>query len=78
MEEFVQEVSELPLLFHPGKHWWYCIGFDIAGALIEKVSQLSGLLMGHHDLMKKGSLLLLAAARVAIHLPPPSFSFQCS
>ena len=66
MDEFIHEVSELPLLFHPGikeekrtyvittivitilsdllslsvgRHWYYSIGFDVAGVLMERVSK---------------------------------------
>ena len=31
LEHFVTALARLPLLFHPGTHAWYSVGFDVLG-----------------------------------------------
>ena len=38
LEEFVQALSALPLLFHPGTGWEYSVGMDVLARLIEVAS----------------------------------------
>jgi CubicO group peptidase (beta-lactamase class C family) len=38
LENLILAVLDLPLLAEPGKLWWYGLGFDVAGYLIEKIS----------------------------------------
>jgi CubicO group peptidase (beta-lactamase class C family) len=38
LEEFVQKVATLPLLYQPGKGWTYSVSMDIEGYIVEKLS----------------------------------------
>lgn len=38
---WLQRVSELPLMFHPGTRWHYSIATDVLGALIQRISGVS-------------------------------------
>ncbi|MHA2098718.1 MAG: serine hydrolase domain-containing protein [Candidatus Kariarchaeaceae archaeon] len=38
LEEFSKQISNLPLAFEPGSHWWYAFGHDILGYLIQKLT----------------------------------------
>ncbi len=38
LEHFVTALARLPLLFHPGTHAWYSVGFDVLGYVVERVS----------------------------------------
>jgi hypothetical protein len=65
-----KQVATLPLLYHPGEHWWYSLSFDIAGYLIEKVGygmlqrQLRvGRVPGTDDLLVPMNLLRSAPLR---------------
>lgn len=35
---YIEKLSELPLLFHPGEQWEYSMSIDVLGVLIERVS----------------------------------------
>lgn len=37
MDEFIEQLSQIPLLFNPGDHWNYSIATDVLGAVIERV-----------------------------------------
>jgi CubicO group peptidase (beta-lactamase class C family) len=41
MDEFIQRMAKLPLLYHPGEAWVYSVAVDIQGALIERLSNMS-------------------------------------
>jgi len=38
LDTFIQETSQIPLLFQPGTYWSYSISADIQGAVIERIS----------------------------------------
>ncbi len=38
LDEFVQRVSQLPLLYEPGEQWRYSYASDVLGAVVEKLS----------------------------------------
>ena len=38
LDEMIERLSDIPLLFHPGTRWHYSISVDVLGALIERVS----------------------------------------
>lgn len=38
LQEFIDKVAKLPLLYQPGQGWTYSIGMDIEGYLVEKLS----------------------------------------
>jgi CubicO group peptidase (beta-lactamase class C family) len=38
LDEFVNKVAKLPLLYQPGKGWTYSISMDIEGYIVEKLS----------------------------------------
>jgi CubicO group peptidase (beta-lactamase class C family) len=38
-EEFLKELSSLPLFFHPGTAWEYSYGLDVAGLAVEAVTK---------------------------------------
>ena len=38
LEAFIQELSEIPLIFSPGTRWNYSLGVDIIGRIIEIIS----------------------------------------
>jgi len=38
LQEFVEKVAKLPLLYQPGKGWTYSISMDIEGYIVEKLS----------------------------------------
>jgi CubicO group peptidase (beta-lactamase class C family) len=37
-DEFMAQVAEFPLLFHPGERWHYGLGLDLAGVVVERIS----------------------------------------
>lgn len=43
LQTFIDRTATIPLLFQPGEHWFYSVGMDIQGHIIEK---LSGQLFG--------------------------------
>lgn len=38
LQTFVEKVSDVPLLFQPGEAWFYSVGMDVQGHIIEKLS----------------------------------------
>ncbi|MFW9828708.1 MAG: serine hydrolase domain-containing protein [Candidatus Thorarchaeota archaeon] len=38
LDEFSKRLAKLPLVFEPGKFWWYAFSHEILGYLIEKLS----------------------------------------
>ena len=38
LQTFIDKVGEVPLLFQPGEAWFYSVGMDIQGHIIEKLS----------------------------------------
>jgi CubicO group peptidase (beta-lactamase class C family) len=38
LQEFIDKVAQLPLLYQPGKGWTYSISMDIEGYIVEKLS----------------------------------------
>ena len=38
LQTFIDRTATIPLLFQPGEHWFYSVGMDIQGYLIEKLS----------------------------------------
>ncbi len=38
LQEFIDKVAKLPLLYQPGKGWTYSISMDIQGYIVEKLS----------------------------------------
>lgn len=38
LQTFIDRTSTIPLLFQPGEHWFYSVGMDIQGYVIEKLS----------------------------------------
>ncbi len=38
LDEFIQELSQIPLRFEPGTRYHYSVAFDVLGAIIEKLS----------------------------------------
>jgi CubicO group peptidase (beta-lactamase class C family) len=38
LQEFIDKISKLPLLYQPGKGWTYSISMDIEGYIVEKLS----------------------------------------
>ena len=38
LQEFIEKVAKLPLLYQPGKGWTYSISMDIEGYIVEKLS----------------------------------------
>ena len=38
LQTFIDRTATIPLLFQPGEHWFYSVGMDIQGYLIEKWS----------------------------------------
>ncbi len=40
MSAFAEAAASVPLLFEPGSKWTYSIGLDVAGAVVEKVSDM--------------------------------------
>ncbi|MEL6415428.1 MAG: serine hydrolase domain-containing protein, partial [Pseudomonadota bacterium] len=38
LQTFIDRTAEIPLLFQPGEHWFYSVGMDIQGYIIEKLS----------------------------------------
>jgi CubicO group peptidase (beta-lactamase class C family) len=38
LQEFIDKVSKLPLLYQPGKGWTYSVSMDIEGYIVEKLS----------------------------------------
>ncbi|MEO1661607.1 MAG: serine hydrolase domain-containing protein [Pseudomonadota bacterium] len=38
LQTFVDRTATIPLLFQPGEHWFYSVGMDIQGYIIEKLS----------------------------------------
>jgi CubicO group peptidase (beta-lactamase class C family) len=41
MQEFIDKLAELPLVFSPGEAWNYSVSTDVLGYLVEKISGLS-------------------------------------
>ena len=41
MDEFIQRMTKLPLMFHAGEAWGYSVAVDIQGALVERLSGMS-------------------------------------
>ena len=37
-DDFVEQIAELPLIYHPGEKWHYSIAVDLQGILIERIS----------------------------------------
>ena len=63
-EEFVQKVSKLPLIYHPGEKWHYSIAVDLQGILIERVSKMS---LGKY--LKKEFFEPLGMKDTSFHVP---------
>jgi len=40
LPSFAEAVARLPLLYEPGTSWYYSIALDVAGAVVEKVSEI--------------------------------------
>lgn len=40
LDDFVNSVSEIPLLYQPGTRWHYSIAVDLTGAVVERISGL--------------------------------------
>lgn len=38
LQSFIDQTAEIPLLFQPGEAWFYSVGMDIQGAIIERLS----------------------------------------
>lgn len=38
LQEFIEKVAQLPLLYQPGKGWTYSVSMDIEGYIVEKLS----------------------------------------
>jgi CubicO group peptidase (beta-lactamase class C family) len=38
LDEFIERLSTLPLMFEPGTRYHYAVGYDVLGAIIEKIS----------------------------------------
>jgi len=38
LQEFIEKVAKLPLLYQPGKGWTYSVSMDIEGYIVEKLS----------------------------------------
>ena len=38
LQTFIDRTATIPLLFQPGEHWFYSVGMDIQGHIIEKLS----------------------------------------
>jgi CubicO group peptidase (beta-lactamase class C family) len=38
LQTFIDRTATIPLLFQPGEHWFYSVGMDIQGYIIEKLS----------------------------------------
>ena len=38
LQTFIDRTATIPLLFQPGEHWFYSVGMDIQGLIIEKLS----------------------------------------
>ncbi|MFN3513566.1 MAG: serine hydrolase domain-containing protein [Phenylobacterium sp.] len=38
MEVFLEKLSKVPLLYHPGERWMYSLATDVCGALVEVIS----------------------------------------
>ena len=38
LQEFIEKVAQIPLLYEPGKGWTYSISMDIEGYIVEKLS----------------------------------------
>ncbi|MEO0607744.1 MAG: serine hydrolase domain-containing protein [Pseudomonadota bacterium] len=38
MQTFIDKTADIPLLFQPGEAWYYSVGMDIQGAIIERLS----------------------------------------
>ena len=38
MDTFIDKTAQIPLLFQPGDAWFYSVGMDIQGAIIERLS----------------------------------------
>lgn len=41
LNEFIEKLAELPLKYEPGERYHYSVAFDVLGALIERVSNMS-------------------------------------
>jgi CubicO group peptidase (beta-lactamase class C family) len=38
LQEFIEKVAQLPLLYQPGKGWTYSVSMDVEGYIVEKLS----------------------------------------
>ena len=38
LQTFIDRTATIPLMFQPGEHWFYSVGMDIQGHIIEKLS----------------------------------------
>eukprot|EP00039_Didymoeca_costata_P024692 m.11165 g.11165 ORF g.11165 m.11165 type:complete len:486 (+) comp4385_c0_seq1:214-1671(+) len=38
LQQFCDDIAELPLLFQPGEHWWYSFATDVLGRVVEVAS----------------------------------------
>ncbi|MFN3214305.1 MAG: serine hydrolase [Henriciella sp.] len=38
LQSFIDRTASIPLLFQPGEHWFYSVGMDVQGHIIEKLS----------------------------------------
>ena len=38
LQSFIDQIADVPLLFQPGEAWFYSVGMDIQGYIIEKLS----------------------------------------
>lgn len=39
-DDFVEQIAELPLIYHPGEKWHYSIAVDLQGIMIERIARM--------------------------------------
>jgi CubicO group peptidase (beta-lactamase class C family) len=69
LQDFIERVSKLPLLYQPGEGWVYSISVDIQGYLVEKLSGKS-----FPDFLRERIFLPLGMKDTGFYVPPDKLS----
>lgn len=69
LDELIQKVSDIPLLFQPGEQWSYSVAVDIQGYIVQK---LSGMSFG--DFLEQNIFQPLAMGDTSFYVKPEDIS----
>jgi CubicO group peptidase (beta-lactamase class C family) len=69
LQDFIERVSKLPLLYQPGEGWVYSISVDIQGYLVEKLSGKS-----FPEFLRERIFLPLGMKDTGFYVPPDKLS----